>query len=269
MKPGRDPVIVLIFIVLALGFYFISERDESEGDEAWSRVSQVLDGDTVIIDDGKNSRVRYLGIDSPEIAVQDSPGEPLSEEAMNFNRELVEGKRVRLEFDKQRYDVYGRLLAYVYAEGVFVNGEILKNGLATPLIIHPNGKYSDTIYGAVEEARMRRRGMWGELSDLRPPPGNREFVIDIEKAPRYQGKRVVVGGEVTDVQKTEKAIVLDIEGKLDVVIFPDDWENFEFFGIAPEQYYMGKRIEVTGRVKMYRGSPGIIVNHPMLIRGSG
>lgn len=258
----------MVFIALALGYYFLSPRGEREGDETWSRVAEVIDGDTVIIDDGKNSRVRYLGIDTPEIALQDSPGDPLSEEAGDFNRALVEGKRVRLEFDKQKYDTYGRLLAYVYADGVFVNGEMLKNGLATPLIIKPNGKYSELIYRAVEEARRLGKGMWGELSGLRPPPGNREFVIDIEKAPRYEGKRVVAAGRVTDARKTDKVIVLGIGDKLEVVIFRDDWGNFEFFGIAPEKDYIDTWIEVTGRVRMHMGTPSIIVKHPMLIRGS-
>lgn len=267
MKPGRNPFILLAFIALAIGFYFLSPRREGEREEAWSRVVEVIDGDTVIIDDGKNTLVRYLGIDAPEIALQDSPGDPLSEEAMRFNGKLVEGKRVRLEFDEQKYDVYGRLLAYVYADGVFVNGEMLRYGLATPLVIEPNGRYSDLIYGAVEEARGLGKGMWGKLGGMRPPPGNREFVIDIEKARRYEGKRVVAEGRVTDTRKTDKAVVLNIEGKMDVVIFTDDWGNFEFFGIEPEEYYKGKQIEVTGRVKMYRGTPGIIVNHPMLIRG--
>jgi DNA/RNA endonuclease YhcR with UshA esterase domain len=58
-------------------------------------------------------------------------------------------------------------------------------------------------------------------------------------------------------------------GKLDVVIFPDDLENFTFFGIDPADYYTGKAVEVTGRVKMHRGTPGITIGHPMLIRRTG
>ncbi|MEQ9619649.1 MAG: thermonuclease family protein [Deltaproteobacteria bacterium] len=266
MKPGRDPIVVLIFIALALGFYFFSGEDDGKGDGVSFRVVEVVDGDTVIIDDEKNSRVRYLGLDSPEIAVQDSPGDPLSEEARDFNAALVEGKRVRLEFDKEKYDVYGRLLAYVYADSLFVNLEILRGGLAIPLIIEPNGRYSDLIYEATEEARRLRKGMWSELNSFDTPPGNLDFTIDIQNAPRYEGKRVLVSGLVTGAKKSEKATVISIEDSFDIVIFSDDWGNFKFFGIDPGIYYKGRRVEVTGRVRMYRGTPGMIVDHPMLIR---
>lgn len=266
MKPRRDLIVVLIFIALALGFYFFSVLDDGGSDWVSFKVVEVIDGDTVIIDDGKNSSVRYLGIDSPEIAIQDSPGDPLSEEALDFNAALVEGKLVRLEFDTEKYDLYGRLLAYVYADGLFVNLEMLRNGLATPLIIKPNGKYSDLIYGAMEDARRLRKGMWGNLNSLETPPENHDFMIDIKSAPRYEGKRVLVAGLVTEAKKTKKATVISIEDRFDIVIFLDDWDNFEFFGIDPETYYKGKRVEVTGRVRMYRGTPGMIVDHPMLIR---
>ncbi len=59
-----------------------------------------------------------------------------------------------------------------------------------------------------------------------------------------------------------------MEDKLDVVIFPDDWNNFEYFGIDPEKFYKSRTVEVIGRVKMRRGKPGIIVDHPMLLRSS-
>lgn len=266
MKPGRDPILVLIFIVLALGFYFFTAQDERESDGFSARVVEVIDGDTVIIEGGKNSIVRYLGIDSPEIRTTDSPGDPLGEEALDFNASLVQGKRVWLEFDKEKYDVYGRLLAYVYADGKLVNLEMLRNGLATPLIIEPNDKYSDLIYEAMQEARRMRKGVWKDLDMLEIPSSKIDFMINIENAHRYEGKRVLVAGTVTGAKKTEKAIVISIEDGFDIVVFSDDWGNFEFFGINPETYYDGKRVEVTGRVRMYRGMPGVIVNHPILIR---
>ncbi|GIW48174.1 MAG: hypothetical protein KatS3mg078_2051 [Deltaproteobacteria bacterium] len=57
-----------------------------------------------------------------------------------------------------------------------------------------------------------------------------------------------------------------MEGDLDIVIFSDNWDEFEFFGIAPERHYVGKPVEVIGRVTVYRGKPQIIVSHPISIR---
>ncbi len=269
MKPGKDPVVVLVFIALAVGFYLYNTYSGKEAGGEEFRVVEVIDGDTVAIDDGKGTIVRYLGIDTPEAARQDSPGDPYSAEAREFNRKLVGGKRVRLEFDSEKYDVYGRLLAYVFVDDVSVSGELLRQGFATPLFIDPNRKYREQFTSASEEAMKEKRGIWGDLDSIDAPDGNGVFVIDIDNARLHEGKRVVVRGEITRVRKSDKAVVLSIDGKLDVVIFPDDLGNFRFFGIDPASYYKGRAVEVTGRVKMHKGTPGIIVNHPMLIRRTG
>lgn len=266
MKPGKDPIIVLVFIILALGFYFFSTREEGHVDEKRARVVEVIDGDTIIIDDGRESHVRYLGIDTPEIAIQGSPGDPLAEEVKEFNERLVEGKSVRLEFDRDKYDRYGRLLAHVFAGGIHVNEHIVRNGYGLPLVIEPNEKYSELMYSAAEEAKRQKKGVWRDLSELGPPPGNYEFLIDVTKADRYEGKRVVARGVVHDIVEKEKVTVLTIEGGLDIVIFSDDLGNFKFFGIDPAPYYRGNNVEVTGRIRMYKGEPEIIIDHPMLIR---
>ena len=269
MKPGKDPVILLVFIALAVVFYFYSANTGKKPEGASYRVAEVIDGDTIALDDGKGTIVRYLGIDSPELARQDSPGDPLSEEATRLNRALVGGKRVRLELDSEKYDVYGRLLAYVYADGVSMSEEMLRQGLATTLFIDPNGKHRDSFYTASEEAKREKRGMWGDLDSINVPAGSGVFLVDIDKAPRYEGKRIVVRGKITGVRRSGKAVVLSIDGKFDVVIFRDSLDNFRFFGIDPASYYEGTAVEVTGRVKMYKGTPGIHVNHPIHIRRAG
>lgn len=266
MNRSHRKFIYLIIVILIFGaFYFFEKRDESPKSQEY-RVIDVIDGDTVIIDDVRNSRVRYLGIDTPEIALQDAPGEPLSKEATDFNAELVEGQEVVLEFDQEKYDVYGRILAYVYVDDVLVNEELLKEGLATVLIIPPNDMHSEKIYSAISEAKRNKKGLWGELSALKPPSGNQMFKVDLDRLPRYEGKRVVAVGKITDTRKSEKVVVLNMQDMLDVVLFPSDWENFEHFGIDPENFYEDKTVEVVGRVRMRKGKPSIVVNHPMLLR---
>ena len=269
MKPGKDPVVVLVFIALAAAFYLYNTYTVKEVREGEYRVADVIDGDTIAIEDGKGTLVRYIGIDTPEIERQDSPGDPFSEEAKEFNGKLVRGKSVRLEYDNERYDVYGRLLAYVFTDGVSVNEQLLRSGLATPLFIKPNVKYMEAFTSASDEAKKEKRGIWGELGSMASPAGNGRFLIDVESAPRYEGKRIVVRGKITRVRKSGSAVVLSMGGKLDVVIFPDDLANFTYFGIDPADYYTGKTVEVTGRVKMRRGTPGIAIGHPMLIRRTG
>lgn len=266
MKRSQRKILYLLFIIIIFGAYYVFENSDTTYQWAEYNVIEVIDGDTIVIDDAKNSRVRYLGIDTPEIALQDAPGEPMSEEATDFNSKLVKGREVKLLFDQEKYDVYGRILAHVYVEDLNVNEELLKQGLATVLFIPPNHLYSEEFISASTKAKKHRRGIWSPLSQLHPPKGNEKFRVDLNKAHRYEGKRVVVKGKILDVRKSDKVLVLNMQDALDVVIFPSDWDNFEHFNIDPAHYYNDKTIEVVGRVKMRRGRPSIVVNHPMLLR---
>lgn len=105
-------------------------------------VSKVIDGDTIELKDG--SRVRLLGINTPE------KGELYYQEARNKLKELVEGKKVILESDKEDTDRYGRLLRYVFVDDSFVNVELVQEGYAIVYIIKPNTKYEKELREAWE-----------------------------------------------------------------------------------------------------------------------
>src|SRR5215213_8338511 len=120
-----------------------------------ARVQRVVDGDTVVLAGGE--RVRYIGVDTPESV---KPGEPVqcyAKAAGRANERLVEGQRVRLRFDAERRDRYGRLLAYVYRNDLFVNATLVKRGYARTLTIPPNVAHADLFARLVREARRRRR----------------------------------------------------------------------------------------------------------------
>lgn len=261
-KLTKGILLLFILILVLLSIYF---RSELSGNSNEYKVKEVIDGDTVTIK-GFDTSVRYLGIDTPEILTEYSPGDPLAEKARDLNRRIVNGKKVRLEFDKQKYDDYGRLLANVFVDNTFVNEEIVRSGLARVLIIKPNEKYASRILEAEKRAKGERKGIWGKLSELNPPPENKRFLIKPSQASRYVGERVVVRGKITDFRKSKKVLVLNMEDDLDLVIFPNSWDNFSFFGIIPEKYYVGEPVEVIGRVKMYKGTPEIIISHPISIR---
>ena len=111
--------------------------------------------------------VRYIGIDTPEVRrrVGDRwivDPEPLGLEAAAFNRQLVAGKRVRLEYDVQTHDRFGRLLAYVYVGDMMANAELVRAGFAQLLTIPPDVKYADRFRLLAEEARRDNRGLWGK-----------------------------------------------------------------------------------------------------------
>jgi len=125
-------------------------------------VTRVVDGDTVEVQlDGTEEDVRYIGVDTPETV---KPGEPVGcfgPQASAFNHRLVEGRRVRLVFGAERRDVYGRLLAYVYLDGRFVNAELVRRGLARTLAIPPNDRFAGELKRLEIAAARAGRGLWG------------------------------------------------------------------------------------------------------------
>jgi micrococcal nuclease len=137
-------------------------------------VVRVVDGDTLKLENGE--RVRLIGIDTPEThesvkLYRDSKKsgqdiktiQALGRRSYKFTRQLVEGKRVRLEFDLEKHDRYKRLLAYVYLkDGTFVNAEIIRQGYASLMTYPPNVKYVDTFKQLYKEARENVRGLWKE-----------------------------------------------------------------------------------------------------------
>ena len=122
-----------------------------------ARVTQVIDGDTIMIEGGY--RVRYIGIDAPEIHPR---LEAYGIEAWQANCRLVEGKRVRLQRDVSETDKYGRLLRYVYVDNVFVNAELVRQGLARAKAYPPDTKYQEYLEQLEAEAREAGRGMWAK-----------------------------------------------------------------------------------------------------------
>lgn len=125
-----------------------------------NRAVRVIDGDTIVLENGET--VRYIGIDAPETEHPSKPIEYYGKEATETNRRLVENKIVRLEFDAQKRDRYGRLLAYIYVDTIFVNAELIKQGYAKVSTCPPNVKYQDIFLKLEREAREKGQGLWAK-----------------------------------------------------------------------------------------------------------
>lgn len=143
------------------------------GDTAHVSVLRVVDGDTLLLTD--HTRVRLLGVDSPEVLKPETPVEPWGPEASQFTRQFIAGKRLRLQFDRERADAYGRRLAYVWVADSqgrerMLNEELLRAGLARGLYHHPYSADMKRRFRAAEdEARRAKRGIWsGKTPDGRP-----------------------------------------------------------------------------------------------------
>jgi micrococcal nuclease len=128
------------------------------------KVVRIIDGDTVIIDlDGKETRVRLIGVDTPETVHPRKPVEFYDKEASRFTTNLLKGESVYVEYDQQKQDRYGRTLAYLYRapDGLFVNLEIVRQGYGHAYTKYPF-KYLELFHRHERAAREAGRGLWSE-----------------------------------------------------------------------------------------------------------
>jgi len=172
---GKKTIILLsLALILAAAGYLYSGQIAIGRNYDYSNilVTRAVDGDTLKLENGE--RVRLIGIDTPEMhessklnrdaqrSGQDVAAiKQLGRQSYEFTKKLVEGKRVRLEFDVERFDKYKRILVYVYlSDGTFVNAEIVKQGYASLMTYPPNVKYAELFQKLYREARENRRGLW-------------------------------------------------------------------------------------------------------------
>jgi micrococcal nuclease len=158
-------VVPWILVVLLAGGYGYTRAgdDPAPSSSGTATVVRVVDGDTIVADvGGREERVRYIGVDTPETVKPRTPVQCFGKKASAENHRLVEGERVRLVADAEARDRYGRLLAYVYraSDGLFVNAELVRGGYATPLTIAPNVRFADRFATLAAQAREAGRGLW-------------------------------------------------------------------------------------------------------------
>ena len=142
----RHLLLLILPLIAGLVLFASASADEL------ARVKQVYDGDTIRLEDGR--KVRYLGVNAPEFQ------EPFYLKAKRSNESLVLGREIRLEFDQERADTYGRLLAYVYVADRMVNAALVEQGLAHAFFIGPNRKYNARFVRLQNEAKQHRLGIW-------------------------------------------------------------------------------------------------------------
>lgn len=135
-------------------------------------VIRVVDGDTIIVNfEGKEERVRLIGVDTPESVHPDaSKNTECGRIASEFTKSRLESKKVGLEFDVQERDRYGRLLAYVYLDGAMFNKTLLSEGMAQISTYPPNTKYVDEFQVLATQAREANKGLWAMDCDATPTP---------------------------------------------------------------------------------------------------
>jgi micrococcal nuclease len=170
LSASRAPSLGALALLAVLVAVLLSSGDEEQAGEGaepagevTAAVTRVVDGDTIeVMLDGVEEDVRYIGVDTPESVKPGEPVECFGLAASHFNEELVGDGRVRLVFDRERRDSYGRLLAYVYLDELLVNAELVRRGYATALTIAPNDSRAALFERLEREAAVAGRGLWAD-----------------------------------------------------------------------------------------------------------
>lgn len=123
------------------------------------KVARVIDGDTIELEGGE--RVRYIGINAPELYYLQKPVECFANESKKKNQELTEGKEVILKKDTRDRDKYGRLLRYVFIGDTFVNLELVQQGFAYAAAYPPDAAYQNILADGQKKAKQTKKGLWG------------------------------------------------------------------------------------------------------------
>lgn len=197
-------------------------------------VTHIIDGDTVILKDGRH--IRLIGINTPEIGRNGKTSEPGAVAAREHLLSLLQGHRqILMEIDRQQFDRYKRTLAHLFLpDGENIQANLLAEGLATPLTIPPNLNYLDCYLHHSNEAIASQRGLWG-LQQYKP-------LASTSLAKGIRGYHVITG-RVERIGESRTSIWINLSGKIALRIKRKD---LSYFNQSELQDLQGKMIQVRG-----------------------
>jgi endonuclease YncB( thermonuclease family) len=215
------------------------------------RIKIVYDGDTVELEDGR--KIRFLGINTPEIQHRDKPAEAGGEEAKRWLIEQLKNTKVRLEMSAEKIDKYGRTLAHLFTEkNQHLNLQLVAAGLATVNIYPPNLLYVDELVKTQHQAEQAKLGIWGRPEYAAIP------VASLTESEHSGWVRLI--GKVVNVRTTRNWVYLEFSAGFDARI-ENQWLN-----LFPDvNGYLGKTIEVRGWLNKSKGHLSMLIRHPSAI----
>lgn len=215
---------------------------------SYFQVKKVFDGDTILLSNGQ--KIRFLGINTPEVAGRNKSAEAGGERAKAWLQEKLEHRKVLLQGDVEKQDKYQRTLAYVFSEDKqHINVELVRQGLATVNIYPPNFKYLDALLAAQQSAEQAKLGIWND-------PAYAPVSVETLDETNYHGwKRLT--GRIQAVKKTGKYSYLQFSDKVSINIAPESAALF-----PPLENYVGKTVEARGWVKRSKQRFVLPVRHP-------
>ena len=220
-------------------------------------VSQVVDGDTLRLKDGR--LVRFIGMNSTEIGRDGKPSEPLAEQARETLKNILGPQpTVGLRIGAERFDRYDRTLAHVYlSDGRNVEALLLSAGMAAFIVVPPNVWNQECYQAAEREARKTEKGVWG--SYYRPMP--------VDQIPRNSRGFRVISGTIERVGESKRSLRLNFphrhgESRYEGVAIRISRNDLGYFKGWDPRDLEGKQVIVRGWMYPYKKQLVIRLRHP-------
>ena len=223
-----------------------------ETSHSYYQVKKVYDGDTILLENGK--KVRFLGVNTPEVKGRNKEAQAGGEEAKQWLKARLKNSKVRLEIDVEKKDKYGRLLAHVFTEDkLHINLELVKLGLASVNIYPPNLKYVDELVMAGKKAESDNIGIW-KYQEFKPKQAKNIV------AGAFKGWQRVVG-KINNIHHTRKNSYLVFTDSFSLRIRKKSHKYFPDL-----EGYVGKRVSVNGWINKRKQKYNMFIRHPSAIK---
>ena len=242
----------------------IEDTTSTEDTNTWAEdtfiCTAVIDGDTFRLENGKT--VRLIGIDAPELS------QPGGEESREYLTHLTLNKGITLEKGDEDRDKYNRLLRFVYTGNLCINEEMIRQGYAEARYL-PENHIREYYLHLEMQAETTRAGLWSDnvfQSRLCIDWGSNLPVITWSEAENYYNQYIIIEGITIDTYSSGIMCFLNFRTDYQyctAVIFACDIPGF---ADTPDIYYLGRKVQIVGIIKEYKGSPEIIIKTPDQIK---
>jgi len=245
MFAERSHALRLVFLLLFFGLLRVAP---SYAESAY--VKYVIDGDTVVLSD--NRHIRLLAINTPEVEGKRT-AEPGGDAAKRWLKAQVEGQRVTLEADHQKFDKYGRSLFYLFdSQGRLINEQLLDKGLAVLSIYPPNLKYLPRLQQAQQRAETQGLGIW-KLSAYRS-----QKLPQLMRSKNKGWQRVTASPVAIKESGEYVRLMLSADANIRI-----SKQNVHYFPALKN--YLQCEIEVRGWVSWSNEQASILIRHPSAV----
>ncbi len=243
------------FLFWAVSFSQAAAEPDCRVDQVddYAVVEKIYDGDTLRLSDKR--KIRFIGINTPELEHDMQPAEPLADKARRHLHQLIPpGSRVGLRYDQQRKDRYRRTLAHLFRkDGLNITAEMIRQGFGFAIVVPPNEELVDCYFDIERKARKARLGVWPHPYFAAKVPG---------QLGRYKTGFIRVSGKVTHIGKGKKSIWLDMGRHFSLRLRR---KNMHYFDDVPIMALTGKQITVRGWVNYYNGKLRMSLRHPAML----